>query len=102
MSPETLRRLNATAAECEPLRFADDLWATTAYEFLVAHHQGVMRREHIARALAPLYLGRAGSFLTKYGAAAPAEAEAALESVCLQFEQSKPACVERWNQSSPR
>jgi hypothetical protein len=52
--------------------------------------------------LVPLYLGRAGSFLTQYGAAAPAEAEAALESVCLQFEQCKAACVERWNQSSPR
>jgi hypothetical protein len=102
VSPETLGRLNATAANCDPLRFADDLWATTAYEFLVAHHHGVMRREHIARALVPLYLGRAGSFLTQYGAAAPAEAEAALESVCLQFEQSKAACVERWHQSSPR
>jgi hypothetical protein len=56
----------------------------------------------VPRALASLYLGRAGSFLTQYGAAPAEQAEAALESLCLQFERSKSIVADRWNQSSAR
>jgi len=102
LAPETLRRLNAAANDCAPLRIPDELWASTTYEFLLAHHRGVIRREHVPRALASLYLGRAGSFLTQYGAAPVEQAEAALESLCLQFERSKSIVADRWNQSSAR
>lgn len=102
LAPETLRRLNAAATNCAPLRIPDELWATTTYEFLLAHHRGVIRREHVPRALASLYLGRAGSFLTQYGAAPVEQAEAALETLCLQFERSKSIVADRWNQSSAR
>ena len=102
LTPETLRRLNAASNDCTPLRIPDDLWAATTYEFLLAHHRGVIRREHVPRALASLYLGRAGSFLTQYGTAPLAQADAALESLCLQFERSKSIVADRWNQSSPR
>jgi len=102
LAPETLRRLNTAANDCAPLRIPDELWATTTYEFLLAHHRGVIRREHVPRALASLYLGRAGSFLTQYGAAPAEQADAALESLCLQFERSKSIVADRWNQSSAR
>jgi hypothetical protein len=56
-----------------------------------------MRREHIAKALVSLYLGRAGSFFSQYGSAGTAEVDAALEALCVQFERSKPAVVAEWN-----
>lgn len=103
LRPQTLATLNeAAAGDCEQLRFSDELWVATVYDFLMAHHRGVMRHEHIAQALIPLYLGRTGSFLMQYAAADPAEVTAALESLCVQFERSKPDLVERWNQTSPR
>jgi hypothetical protein len=97
LSPVTLAGLNQIAqADCEHLRYPDDLWASTVFEFLAAYHRGVMRREHIAKALIPLYLGRTGSFLLQYGTADPLDVEEALEALCLRFEQAKSALVERW------
>ncbi len=60
-----------------------------------------MRREHILQALAPLYLGRTGSFLRQYATAREAEVDDALESLCREFERSKPDLIQRWN-DSPR
>ena len=102
LRPETLAQLNAAAGNCNPLNVSDELWASTVYEFLVAHHRGVMRREHIARALVSLYLGRTGSFFTKYANASPAEVDIALEGLCVQFERAKPAVVAEWNEASQR
>jgi len=99
LSADTLDSLNALAhQDCERLRYPDDLWVSTVYEFLVAHHRGVMRRDHITQALIPLYLGRTGSFLTQWADRSPAEVDAALESLGLQFERSKPWLVERWGE----
>jgi hypothetical protein len=103
LAPDTLRRLNEVAAgDCDQLQFPDELWVATVYDFLMAHHRGVMRHEHIAQALVPLYLGRTGSFLRQYGAADPDDITAALEALCVQFERSKPGLVEGWNPSHPR
>jgi hypothetical protein len=103
LSSDTLQALNRIAeADCERLRYPDDLWVSTVYEFFVAHHRSVMRREHITQALIPLYLGRTGSFLIQYAGADPAEVDSALESLSLQFERAKPDLVERWNETSQR
>jgi hypothetical protein len=102
LSPPTLAGLNAAAGNCEPLRVPDQLWAATVFEFLAAHHRGVIRREHIAQALAPLYLGRTGAFLSQYGAADAVDGEAALEALGVEFERSKPIAVDRWEESVPR
>ena len=56
-----------------------------------------MRREHIVRALAPLYLGRTGSFLRQYATSPEPVADEALENLCREFERSKPDLVQRWN-----
>jgi hypothetical protein len=83
------------------LRYPDDLWVSTVYEFLIAYRSGVMRREHILQALAPVYLGRTGSFFRQYASAPETETDEALESLCRAFERSKPDLIQRWN-SSPR
>jgi hypothetical protein len=101
LSSETLSSLNRIAeVEGEQLLYPDELWAATVYQFLVAYHRGVMRRDHILQALIPLYLGRTGSFLRQYASAEEADVNAALESLCQQFERSKPALVEGWNQQA--
>jgi glucosylglycerate synthase len=83
------------------LQYPDDLWVSTVYEFLLAYRSDVMRREHILQALAPLYLGRTGSFFRQYATAHEAAVDDALESLCRAFERSKPDLIQRWN-TSPR
>ncbi len=101
LSPDTLATISAAAESHHAgLRYADELWACTVYECLLAHHRSVMRREHIARALLPLYRGRTASFLAEHvGSEAPA-VEESLESLCLAFERGKSDVVERWNQTA--
>ena len=43
-------------------RFPDDLWARTVYDFGLAWHLRVMDRDHLLRAITPVYLGWAGFF----------------------------------------
>jgi hypothetical protein len=98
LSGETLANLEALA-EKQParLRYPDALWVSTVYDVLLAYRGGVMRREHIVQALAPLYLGRTGSFLRQYATSPEAEVDEALENLCREFERSKPDLIQRWN-----
>jgi hypothetical protein len=101
LSGDTLSSLERLAEQQgSQLRFPDDLWVATVYEFLLAYRNGVMRREHIVQALAPLYLGRTGFFLRTYATAREAEIDEALESLCREFERSKPDLIQRWNTSA--
>jgi glycosyltransferase involved in cell wall biosynthesis len=97
LSGETLASLEALA-EKQParLRYPDALWVATVYEFLLAHRAGVMRRDHIVQALAPLYLGRTGSFLQQYTTSPEAVIDEALENLSREFERSKPDLIARW------
>ena len=101
--PDTQASL-ARAAQQRPadLRFPDDLWVATVYQFLAAYHEGVMRREHVTQALLPLYLGRAGSFVLEHAQSDPASIESALEALCVEFERAKPYLVQRWTRTHPR
>ena len=100
VSGETLTNLEALAEKLPArLRYPDALWASTVYEFLIAYRNGVMRREHIVQALAPLYLGRTGSFLRQYATSPELVVDEALENLCREFERSKPDLVRRWNRA---
>jgi hypothetical protein len=102
LSSDTLTELERIAdAQGALLVYPDALWVSTVYEFLVAYRNGVMRRDHIMWALAPVYLGRTGSFLRQYASAPEAEVDEALESLCRAFERSKPDLIQRWN-NGPR
>ena len=101
LRPETLAALNEAVAG-DRLDYTDALWVATVGEFLIAHHRGIMSRDHITRALVPLYLGRVRSFLSQYSAAAPADVDAALESLCLEFERMKPGVVAAWRETVKR
>lgn len=103
LEPGTLQALDEAvqSASTAPM-VSDDLWAATVYQFLAAHHDGVMKREHITQALLPLYLGRTGAFIHAHAGGDTAAIDTALESLCAAFERAKPYLVERWTGSSPR
>ncbi len=98
LSPPTLAELQriATLAE-EEFCYGDELWSRTVYEFGAAYHKAVISRDHIIQALAPLYRGRAFTFLVENRDASGEQVEQNIENFCLTCERLKPSLLELWN-----
>jgi hypothetical protein len=97
LAPETFGEVLALdGGDPTRLRFPDDLWARVVYDFALAHHYGVVHRDHLLRSLVPLYLGRTAAFVEATAARDAAGTEASLESVAAAFERLKPYLVARW------
>jgi glucosylglycerate synthase len=98
LSPPTLTELQRTAALDEgDFLFGDELWARTVYEFAASYHKAVISRDHVVQALAPLYRGRAFTFLVENREASGEQVEQNVEDFCMTCERLKPSLVEVWN-----
>jgi hypothetical protein len=98
LSESTLSELRQIAAAPEDdFRYSDDLWVRTVYEFAASYHKAVISRDHILQALAPLYRGKAYTFLVQNRDASANEVENNVEQLCLTFERYKPYLLEVWN-----
>lgn len=89
--------LSLRAASPAEFRIADDLWVRIVYEAAVAYRTRVMPREHLLKALTPLYLGRTATFVLETQGLTTAEAEKRIEQLCLVYESKKSYLVERWH-----
>jgi hypothetical protein len=97
LSAGTLTDLQSAATrEQSEFRFTDELWVRTVYEFAASYHHGVLNRDHILQALAPLYRGRAYAFLTDNSQASANDLEARIEALSQTFERLKPYLLELW------
>jgi glucosylglycerate synthase len=98
LEPATLNELKHSALVGEEkFRYSDDLWVRTVYEFAGSYHKQVINRDHIIQALAPLYRGKAYTFLADNRDASAEEVEANVEALCQNFERLKPYLLEVWN-----
>jgi hypothetical protein len=89
-----LRNLQGTSgAGCH---IPDELWVRVVYDAATAYHRRIMPRDHLLKALTPLYLGRTASFVNATQGLTSREAEQKIESLCHAFERMKPYLVERW------
>lgn len=77
-------------------RMGDELWSRIVYDFSVAHHGRTISRDHLLRALTPLYLGRTASFVIEMETADAEQVEARIEKLCEQYEAQKPYLISRW------
>jgi hypothetical protein len=97
-----------TVAELKPLqtvssaefRIPDDLWVRVVYEAALAYRARLMPREHLLKALTPLYLGRTATFVLETQGLTTVEAEGRIEQLCLAYEARKSYLVDRWNHES--
>lgn len=97
LAPDTLEQLQRAASLDEAdFQYPDELWVKAIYEFASAYHRSVISRDHIIQALAPLYRGRAYTFLTQNRESSPSVLEERIESLCVTFERLKPHLVEQW------
>jgi len=98
LSPSTLAELQRIARLGEhDFSYPAELWVKTVYEFAAAHHKSVISRDHIIQALAPLFRGRAFTFLLENRNSSSSEVESDIESLCLEFERLKPYLLETWS-----
>jgi glucosylglycerate synthase len=93
-SVSRMRDLQGTAGtDC---RIPDELWVQIVYDAATAYHKRIMPRDHLLKALTPLYLGRTASFVQATQGLTSKEAEHKIEALCRTFEHMKPYLVERW------
>ena len=98
LSAATLEELQQIAGLAEEdFHYSAELWVRTVYEFAAAHHKAVISRDHIIQALAPLFRGRALTFLMENRNSSADTVEANIESLCLEFERLKPYLLEMWS-----
>jgi glucosylglycerate synthase len=98
LSEPTREELKQIATRDEDdFRYSAELWVKTVYEFAVAFQKSVINRDHIIQALAPLFRGRALTFLAENRNSSAAGVENDIESLCLEFERLKPYLLQMWN-----
>jgi hypothetical protein len=97
LSPSTLAELRRIAGLGEEqFHYPAELWVRTVYEFAASYQKSVISRDHIIQALAPLFRGRAFTFLTENRDASAEDVENNIEGLCLEFERLKPYLLQMW------
>ena len=97
LSPSTLGELQRIARLGEEeFHYSAELWIRTVYEFAASYQKSVISRDHIIQALAPLFRGRALTFLMENRNSSANEVEKHIEGLCLEFERLKPYLLEMW------
>ena len=83
--------------EEDDFHYPAELWVKTVYEFAVAYRAAVISRDHVIQALAPLFRGRALTFLIENRGGSASDVEYSIETLCQEFERLKPYLIERWD-----
>ena len=97
LSASTLSELQRIARlDEDEFHYSAELWVRTVYEFAASYQKSVINRDHIIQALAPLFRGRACTFLIENRNASANEVENSIEGLCLEFERLKPDLLQMW------
>jgi glucosylglycerate synthase len=97
LPPATLLELKKlTKAAVDQFRLADELWVRIVYDFALGHRLRVINRDHLLRAMTPLYLAWVASYALEVQAATTAEAEQRIERLGAAYETQKPYLQSRW------
>jgi hypothetical protein len=97
LPPATVLELRRLAAVPDAsFRLPDRTWARIVIDFAVGHRHRIIARDHLLRALAPLYLAWIASLVIECGAASAEVVEARIERLCENFETEKPYLISRW------
>jgi hypothetical protein len=97
LSPATLLDLKKLArASVDQFHQSDALWVHVLYDFLLGHRQRVISREHLLRAMTPIYLGWVATYALEVQNSSPGMVDDRIERLCAEFEELKPYLLSRW------
>jgi hypothetical protein len=80
----------------EEFRIPDELWVRIIYDFSLGYRLRTISRDHLLRALTPLYLGWVASYAIEVAKMDARTAAHRIERLCGAFEAGKPYLVSRW------
>ncbi len=80
----------------DEFRLPPPLWARVVSDFAVAYHERRLPRDHLLRALTPLYLGRVAAFVVEARTTPLARIPETFEKIDRAFEAEKEHLVARW------
>jgi hypothetical protein len=80
----------------EQFHMPDELWVRVIYDFSLGYRLRTISRDHLLRALTPLYLGWVASWAVEAEKMDARTAEHRIERLCAAFEAGKPYLVSRW------
>jgi len=80
----------------EQFRIPDELWVRIVYDFALAYRLRTIGRDHLLRALTPLYLGWVASYAVEVEPINGAAVQRRLERLDAAYETGKPYLVSRW------
>jgi glycosyltransferase involved in cell wall biosynthesis len=89
--------LAARAAGAGDFDFPPELWVRCVYGCAASCHRRVMPREHILKAMIPLYLGRTAAFVLQTVSADGEAVEAEIERLCGHYESAKADVLATWD-----
>jgi glucosylglycerate synthase len=97
LPPKTLLELGKLARVApEKFRMADELWARIVYDFLLGHRLRTISRDHLLRAITPLYLAWVASYALELETSGDAAVERKVEQLAIAYEAGKPYFLSRW------
>ena len=97
MPEETLAQLYPLGLlAADEFRFSTPLWARVVSDFAVTYQERRLARDHLLRALAPLYLGRVAAFLLEARVGPPGDLPVILDNIGRAFEAEKGNLTARW------
>jgi hypothetical protein len=97
MPEDTLSRLYPLGLlAADEFQFPPPIWARVVSDFALAYHERRLPRDHLLRALTPLYLGRVASFLLEAQGTRHNRLPEGLEAIGRAFEAEKEFLRSRW------
>jgi hypothetical protein len=98
LPPATLLDLKRlTMLTAANFAMADDLWVRIVYDFALAYRVRSINREHLLRAMTPLYLAWVASHaVTLKDAPSSSTLESNIEQLAVAYEKQKPYLLSRW------
>jgi glycosyltransferase involved in cell wall biosynthesis len=80
----------------DEFRFPLSLWTRAVYDYALAFHRKKLPVEHLIKSMTPLYIGKTASFILDARDMGQQEAEAEIEKLCIEFENSKDYLATSW------
>jgi glycosyltransferase involved in cell wall biosynthesis len=97
LSGDTCRELEVLGGvAATEFRFPAALWVRAVYEAAASYHHRALARDHLLKAMIPLYLGRTAGFVLQTAASDGDAVEREIEALGEQFEAEKPYLLECW------
>ncbi|MEO8128619.1 MAG: hypothetical protein ABJF23_15915 [Bryobacteraceae bacterium] len=97
LSPATILGMKKlTRLAPDQFRMPDELWVRIVYDFALAFRARVMNRDHLLRAVTPVYLAWVASYALEVQDAHETEVKDRIERLCGVYEAEKPYFQSRW------